>query len=205
MKQGIYPIILLLITALLSWRLERVPTQNYSSLYSQQVPDRILERKGADQPVSARALEILETRDVLCRIYEKQGKPPIYLSIVFSEDNRKAVHPPEVCYLGSGFEVIEKSQKNFGDMSLVRIVVQREFRKELTLYSFKAGARYSSSYIQQQMNILLERFRNRRAASALVKVSADITNRDTKDIAVVEEELVQFLREVKKILTEKSL
>jgi len=65
-----------------------------------------------DLEIPDRELVILETRDYLFRRYVLPGSPPVDFCIVFSEDNRKGTHPPDVCLEGLGREIIAKGDAN---------------------------------------------------------------------------------------------
>jgi len=55
-----------------------------------------------DIDLDAQTLAVLETSDYLCRTYVSAGSAPVEFSIIFSRDNRKGTHPPDLCLEGAG-------------------------------------------------------------------------------------------------------
>jgi hypothetical protein len=62
---------------------------------------------GKDVPVDEKTYEILETRNVLSRIYENPKGEQIHLLLVGSRKDRRVAHPPEVCYLSYNFIIVD--------------------------------------------------------------------------------------------------
>src|SRR5438067_461603 len=56
-------------------------------------------------------MDILETRDYLYRMYSDGKGAPVDLCVIFSEDNRKGTHPPEVCLEGSGSRIVMRADR----------------------------------------------------------------------------------------------
>src|SRR5689334_13870698 len=61
-------------------------------------------------PIEQYVKDILETDDVVQRYYSSADHPeaPVLMAIVYSPDNRRVAHPPEVCYTGAGWEMTSK-------------------------------------------------------------------------------------------------
>ncbi|MDP3980357.1 MAG: EpsI family protein [Chlamydiota bacterium] len=142
--------------------------------FANRIPLKIGLWEGKDFPVDYAALRILETSDVLYREYSQEGVGKLYLLIVFSADRRKTIHPPEVCYLGSGFEIVSKTpilfktdERNF---DAIRLYVNKDFQKEIIVYWYKIGSLYTGSYIKQQINIVLNLLSDKDSPGALMEV-----------------------------------
>jgi hypothetical protein len=56
-------------------------------------------------------MQVLETRDYVYRTYTDGKGPPIDLCVVFSEDNRKGTHPPDVCLEASGYRIMNRADR----------------------------------------------------------------------------------------------
>lgn len=142
--------------------------------YAHRIPHQIGEWTGKDLPVDYKVLRILETNDVLHRKYYKEGVGNIYLLIVFSGKRRKIIHPPEVCYMGSGYEVISKTSKDLKiGPNLIngnKLIVNKNFQKEIITYWYKSGALYTGNYIKQQLNIVHNLLTGKDSPSALIEV-----------------------------------
>lgn len=155
-----------------------VPKEKGEMLVSK-LPMQIGEWKGKDLPVDARAIEILETKNLILREYSK-GEDKLYLYIIYSQDNRKVSHPPEVCFEGSGITIVKKdkipmelaeNEKIFAN----RLVVEKEGLSNLVVYWYKAGDNYTDNYLKQQLLASFNRLRLKHASAALIRISAEVT------------------------------
>ncbi|MCI0557265.1 MAG: EpsI family protein, partial [Nitrososphaera sp.] len=63
---------------------------------------------GKPLEVEKRAFSILETDDVSLTEYRLGKEVPVWMARVGGLDNRAAFHPPELCYIGSHFEILER-------------------------------------------------------------------------------------------------
>jgi EpsI family protein len=135
--------------------------------------------KGQDLPVDENAYAILETKNLILREYNK-GDDKVYLYIVYSQDNRKVSHPPEVCFEGSGITVVEKEKKPLV-LADGRTIYANELRVEkagvvnVVYYWYKAGSFYTDNYLRQQARIALGRLTFKRTSNAMIRVSAEAT------------------------------
>ena len=150
------------------------------------IPHEIGPWRGVDVSLDERTYEILETRNVLYREYKTAPEnPSVELCIVFSRANRKAPHPPEVCYTGSGANVEQRPLEtvNFSGegafSSPLRgntLSVVHGQTRELVLYWYLAGTKLTTSYYDQQLKILWAQLTGRPAQSALIRYSTVIQN-----------------------------
>lgn len=140
---------------------------------------------GEDVALEERTYEILETRQVLYRQYRLNPQaPPIDLCVVLSEANRKASHPPEVCYIGSGAHVDRHPAARVQFASLKGptalpanvLLVRRGQYREVTLYWYLAGSRLMTNYYSQQLAILWSQLLGRPSQGALIRVSTPIVD-----------------------------
>ena len=157
----------------------------------QAFPRAIGEWSGEDISLEEKVYEILETRNVLCREYSNNpqssiniNKIPVYLTIVYSGNNRKVSHPPEVCYSGSGTEIMDKSEITINtlseDIKATKFIAKSNRKKELVLYWYLAGNEFTTDYIKQQLKIVFKQTRNKKAGGALIKISAPIVESEEK-------------------------
>ena len=146
---------------------------------------------GEDVQLDERTYEILETRNVLYREYRTQpDSPRVDLCIVFSQANRKAPHPPEVCYTGAGAhvdrrppETLEWPRTGQPIQGNSLLVMHRQSR-EVVLYWYLAGSRLMTSYYGQQLAIMWAQLTGRPSQSALIRFSTPIVN-ESSDQAMV--------------------
>ncbi len=142
---------------------------------------------GRDFTLDAKTLTLLETNDYVYRRFAgSAGDMVLDVVIIFSADNRKGIHPPEVCLEGAGQHVIHKRLVHVelqGSTPAVRLamrelVTQHESKLTYHLYTYKAGDVYSPNYLRQQAAILLNGLRSRDAAGALIRLSVPIDGED---------------------------
>ena len=133
---------------------------------------------GEDVTLDERTYQILETRNVLYREYRAaQDSPPIVLCIVFSQVNRKAPHPPEVCYTGSGAQVDRRPDatlKLSSSSEPIRgssLLVRFGKTEEVVLYWYLAGTQLTTSYYEQQWKVIWAQITGRPAQSAMIRYS----------------------------------
>jgi len=136
-----------------------------------------------DLELDEQTLTILETRDYLLRRYVQPGAAPIDFCVIFSQDNRKGTHPPDICLEGApGQDIVAK-----GDVSVPgadgraalpcrEIVVQSGAEKTYFLYTYRCGRTYTSSFWRQQLTIFANGLLSRNASGALIRVSTSAGN-----------------------------
>lgn len=197
-------LVLLSATALLSWKVLYPPKMQRTYLKARELPLELGAWAGREVTVEEYVYRILETRDVIERSYnDSAGGLPVHMAVVYSADNRRVAHPPELCYTGSGWEVNSKQYVNIeGLPPMVRLVISHAHEKQLVLYCFKSGPDFIANYYKQQFNIVRNYFLRRSTASALVRFSIDAD----KNEAESEKRLVDFTRqmmpEIQKTLTD---
>jgi len=149
-----------------------------------------------DIELDAQTLAVLETSDYLCRTYVSAGRATVEFSIIFSRDNRKGTHPPDLCLEGAGQDLTAIRDLVVGDVpSRGRIpcrelVVQRGSARSYFIYTYKCGERYTNSFWLQQLTIFANGLARRNASGALIRVSTPMRGgiEEARDLAV------QFLR-----------
>ncbi|MEN6626768.1 MAG: exosortase C-terminal domain/associated protein EpsI [Candidatus Sumerlaeia bacterium] len=197
-------LVLLSATALVSATLLYPPKMERTHLKARELPLELGRWIGREVVVEEYVYQILETRDVVERSYADPTRAkPVHLAVVYSPDNRRVAHPPELCYTGSGWEVNDKRIVQVeGLPPMVRLVISHGLQKDLVFYCYKSGPDFIASYYEQQFNIVRNYIARRSTASALVRFSIDAD----KDEAAAEKRLLDFARlmmpEIKKTLTD---
>jgi len=180
-------VVLVLLTAAgANWLNRSVPPLWTGKVAAEAVPKtlRVAGRqlRGRDIPVPRYVMDILETEDILRRQYTTQGNPPIEFQLVFSEDNRKGTHPPDVCLEGGGWDIVAKaplSLTNVESRGLVpcrEIIARKANQRRYHLYTYCCGDVYTASFWEQQLRILLNGLLNRNASGALIEVSTPVND-----------------------------
>lgn len=132
-----------------------------------------------DMTIDDRTLTILETTDYLMRRYVSAGVTPVDFCVIFSRDNRKGTHPPDLCLQGSGEGIVAKGEvlvpvEGLGEISCRELVVQSPRGQHYFLYTYKCGESYTGSFWRQQFTIFANGLVNRDASGALIRVSTTV-------------------------------
>ena len=135
-------------------------------------PLKIGEWQGRDVPVTETDYAILATKNLVIREYDAQGKLPVMLYIIYSGDNRKSLHPPEICYTGGGGTILEKSIVPLtAGFRANKFIIEDKNLKQLVVYWFRADNLNTPSYIIQQIRTALHRTFGKQASGAMIRVS----------------------------------
>lgn len=138
-------------------------------------PKEIGEWKGQDIPLSERDYEILETRNLIMRDYKNSDGDSVYLYIIYSADNRRALHPPEICYSGGGSTILDKSVIPITDsVTANRFIIENKGYRQLVAYWFKTSNLTTYSYLKQQLKIVADRLLRKKTYGAMIRVSTVI-------------------------------
>jgi len=132
---------------------------------------------------------VLETDDYVHRRYSRRGAPWVDFSIIFSKDNRKGTHPPDLCLEGSGQEIILKRDvvahgiEGRGSVPCRELIAQRKRDRKsiLYMYTYKCGDTYTRSFWWQQLTILANGLLRRNATGALIEVSTPLPDGSLND------------------------
>ncbi len=133
---------------------------------------------GKPLPVSDRALEILETDDVRLMEYRLGNEPPLWFAQVAGFGNRAAFHPPELCYVGSHFEVLDREPLvvfvGGQPRQVMRLVLGQGRQRYEAWYWFTASGRTTPHYYQQQVWLVADAVRRRPMSGTLVRISTPL-------------------------------
>ena len=160
---------------------------------------------GTDHELDSGTLAILETSDYVCRSFSSGDRQAVVDVIwIFSANNRKGIHPPEVCLEGGGNQIVHKNEVHVSGTSNSRLhsipairmrelVTQRGIQKTFHLYTYKAGDVYTPDFLQQQASIFLNGFLSRNTAGGLLRISVQV---DRENMKHARESAMNFAREL---------
>ena len=138
-------------------------------------PKTIGEWVSQDIPLTERVYELLETKNLIMRNYiNKQGEA-VNCYIIYSQDNRKVAHPPEICLQGEGATVVEKTAIQVTDsIKATKLILEKSLSRELVIYWYKAGNLNTNDYIKQQLKIVINRMLHKSSSGALIRLATEI-------------------------------
>lgn len=180
-------LLLLGVTGYLSW-------SQYFKIYKQEdsvsihnFPQKVGDWTAEELPISDDEYDILETRNAFARRYTNSSGQEAYLFIVYSQNNRKVSHPPEVCYVGSGVTVTSNTPAKFDVPSENMVVQTNKLRlshrdaSQVAYYWFKVGDSFTPSYWKQQGLIAFKTLIGKPASSALIRISTTVHDSDENE------------------------
>jgi hypothetical protein len=104
--------------------------------------------QGKNCPVDERILRILETEYILDRQYFNRAGNQLYLSIVYSPNNKIGFHNPESCNTGEGSKIIQKdvlalggpqSTVSLNGFKVNPLILERMKGNKVIYYFFASG------------------------------------------------------------------
>lgn len=177
-------VIILLIVSIIVFPYNYMVKHHSKAQYVQNIPLNIGNWKGIEIPLDKLTLEILGTDDVAIRRYshDLMEVPPVDLAIVFSQEDRGAVHPPEVCYTGGGWDVqVERYVTlNFAGtvIKAVELIIKMDETQQLVIYWYKSGNKYTGNYYLQQLNVVVNQLLHKKSSSVLIRLSIPLPDKD---------------------------
>lgn len=133
---------------------------------------------GSPIEVTDKVVDILETTDVVLMEYRIGDEPPLWFAQVSGFGNRAAFHPPELCYIGSNFQILEREQIKVvvggKDRKLMRLVISQDGQRFEAWYWFTANRRVTANYYQQQLWLVLDSIKGLESSGTLVRISTTL-------------------------------
>jgi EpsI family protein len=153
--------------------------------------------QGYDLQMDENSLTILETRDYLYRKYFSPNCLPVDFTIIFSKDNRKGTHPPDLCLEGSGEGIVGKRDvvvdgiPGRGQVRCAELIVQSGPDRQCFLYTYKCGGQYTNSFWRQQFLICVNGLIGANASGALIRVSVPVAG---NNLDMARQRNIEFMR-----------
>ncbi len=130
--------------------------------------------------------DILGTRDIMMRSYEKTSKGPgneiVYVFITRSKQNRKFAHTPEPCLEGEGYHLLYKNDIDLPvdnkKIPCNRMLFRRDLNGLLVYYWFNSDKKNYRNVVSLYFSFLF--MENRRSGGSMIRLSA-VVNPDNPD------------------------
>lgn len=175
---------LVVFTAAGSWHLNRVTPGFTSGNLAGLVPAELKFAGAAwestELTMDPQTLQILEEPLYFYRSYVTASQPKADLCVIFSRDNRKGTHPPDLCVQGGGNDIVAADTvyldnvAKHGKLACRELVVRSGPHSMYFLYTYKCGGEYTPSFWRQQAKILFNGLLSRNASGALVRVTTPV-------------------------------
>ncbi|MFP4472679.1 MAG: exosortase C-terminal domain/associated protein EpsI [Candidatus Omnitrophota bacterium] len=148
-------------------------------------PMEIGEWVGKEIPISEDDYQILENRNAFIRMYRNPAGQWVMFFLNYSQTNRKAAHPPEICFSGGGatFTDRERITVEAGkgeEIAFNHVLVDFPRYQQVMYYTFKSGEEFIPGYLRQQINVVLKTVGKGAPSSSLIRLTTTIRNGDKK-------------------------
>lgn len=183
-KSYIIILLLFLFAGILSWNLYFKVYRQEDTVNIHRFPREIGGWTSEDLPLTQKEKDILETDNVFVRRYQNPEGREAYLFVIYSQNNRKVSHPPEICYTGGGAEILDSKHDSIlltdQDLEIKtnQLIVEKGGTKQVLFYWFKVGNSFTPNYWAQQGLIALKTFLRQPASSALIRISVTVHDND---------------------------
>ena len=142
------------------------------------IPYQIGDWNGKDLALDDQTYEILETKNILSRIYQGPDNEQVHLLLVGSNKDRRVAHPPEICYTSSHFDIVSSEIGEFnvlGQKLPVKQFVAEDQNnpnhKEHVLYLYQVGKRFTANYYAQQLQFAVGTLTKQESEILLIRLS----------------------------------
>lgn len=176
--------IVLPVIALTAWLvMSQTRAMRVSDLARRAIPASLTQEghvwTSSEMEFSELEMQVLETRDYVYRTYSDGRGSPVDLCVIFSEDNRKGTHPPDVCVEGSGSKILTRSERPAemaGTPLVMRelVVTNPAGQYVYFAYFYKCGDVFTPSFYQQQVQIIWNGLTRRNSSGALIRLSTPV-------------------------------
>jgi EpsI family protein len=161
-------------------------------------PKVVGEWTAQDVPLDKRIYELLETDNLIMRDYKNNAGYVINLYVIYSQSNRKVSHPPEICLQGDGGTIVDKRYVRISPKIVAaKLVLEQKDFQQAVLYWYKTGKSFTHDFLNQQINVSLDRMLGKTSSVALIRVITRIGT-DSKDSAF--QMLSSFSRQIEPLL-----
>lgn len=207
-KKIVISIIIIGFSVLVLWFGFFYNVEFYNREFAQSIPRTIDGMKSMEIPMDQKTLDILETSDVMFRKYEKDDMIPVYFCIIYSQNNRKVAHPPELCLSGGG-SIVENKEQIYFDTPIKKkfdsqkLIVVHGNSKWMYLYWYKSGKYFSSNYLLQQFLAAVTQLVHRKSSCALIRLSTPIPPDEETPFKQTQERLKKFSNTILPIISKK--
>jgi EpsI family protein len=140
-------------------------------------PKRIGDWEGEEIELRESDYAILETRNLIMRNYKNLTRgETVNLYIIYSSDNRRALHPPEICYTGGGAgTILDKGVINLASgFKVNKFLIENKNASQLVVYWFKSGELSTYNYILQQLKTVKDRLMQKKTSGAMIRISTPV-------------------------------
>jgi EpsI family protein len=153
-----------------------------------------------DTPLDAASLAVLRVDDYLNRTYADTSgrRVNLYVGYWASQRQGDAIHSPQNCLPGSGWQPVESSQASLAvdgaRIPIARYLIERGGERQLAYYWYQGRGRITNSEYANKFWLVVDAARLHRSNGALVRVMTPVGRADGADAAG--DAMAAFVRQV---------
>jgi EpsI family protein len=189
-------VVLLLATSTLSLNLFFKQRSEHDVVDVREFPLTMGDWRGEDHEITEREYEILETRNLISRTYTDTSGAEAHVFIIYSETNRSVFHPPEVCLIGSGITIVNKTSdaidRKASSFPVNKLYLKKGASQDIALYCYKSGGLYTDNFYLQQASFTINQVLGKQGGGATIRVMMTVRENEEKTLRA----LKRFMNEV---------
>ncbi len=180
-----------------------VSVAGMSTLKPVALPEMIGEWQKAETEGGLREKDfsILKTKSIVLGTYKGPEGKEVEVLVVASDTDRQAFHPPEICMIGTGNEVLERWEEpvRINSIETIHLKLNAFIRgtggrpETLVLYWYMAGEKSTGSRTTQQLILLLSGVKRIPTIGAMIRLTADLTTGDRDETVQSAKDFVRSL------------
>lgn len=153
-------------------------------------------------PFSDRVLEVLGLDDYLTRLYviPDKARVDLYIGYWRSQQQGGAIHSPQNCLPGAGWEPVSQRTLSFADprspsapaLNVNRYVIRKGLDRQLVLYWYQSRGRVVGSEYWSKIYLVLDAARYNRTDAALVRLVVPVVGQSADAEAQAERQAIEF-------------
>jgi len=188
-RKCVIVIFILAVSLIIVFKVENLTGETVNKVNLSNLPLNIGNWHGVDIQSPDYVFEILETKDVLTRRYSDHIGNSIVLTVVCSDHNNGAFHPPEVCYAGgANLQFLEKINENvliddYNYISTKKLYLKTSYGFTKVWYWFMVDGKFFGNFYRQQVELFLNLLRGKSTQAAMIKVSVNSKDNPDEKIA----------------------
>jgi EpsI family protein len=168
-------------------------------------PMQVGEWRGTPEIMEQKFRNVLYFSDYIMADYVNAGGRAVSLYVAYYQDQRKgeAVHSPETCLPGGGWEFKEAGDTRISlggaaSMTVNRAFMEKDGSKQLTYYWFPKMGRVLTKLYQLKLYTFWDSLTRQRTDAALVRIITPVYPGETLEAS--EKRLQEFTREIVGVL-----
>lgn len=137
---------------------------------------------GYDVLISQHVFVLFETTNLLIRNYTDKHNNQVNLFMIYSQDNRKVAHPPELTIESESETITDKSVVSINySIEATKMIIEKKDSQELVVYWYKVGDVMTKNYLKQQLKASIDRLFGKKTSICLIRLTTEINQNNQEE------------------------